>query len=502
MPKINQKKIETSEENPSDVLNDLLIDTEVSLRAMGTGKKASLAGLSLKNFLDQEASLALPLNHILLQYVFAENGFNVGTAIEIVGEDGIGKTTMALSLIGMGLRAHPYATALYLNSEGKNKLFGEDRIASCFSTNKKEARSMINTRVRWSEVASLTHALESITNFSRVLRENLDKRGIAKSDSPIFVVIDTLSKLMPKGEAALVGLGDKSGNPSSNSLDETSNLEFSKTLQKWTREMPHILQEYGVCLIIVSHQNTKIEMNSFAARYLTSADLKENNRTKIGGNAVNQSAALQFTLTKGKILMKETSTSKQAIGQVVKLKVVKNSQSIPFRDCIYLLNIDHSEDTDDAWDAPLKFDYGLPEMFIKEHLYGVKVDSVQKDTFTSKPLGLEKVPRQEFIKVLKREDIIADILSDLNIRGLEVPQSIGDISIEEDQVLEGDSSSSEDPEGIVVVEETLEDIDNATSEEVSLGESSQEVPIATIITPKKRGRKPKSKTQSNAEHDL
>ena len=72
MPKINQKKIETSEENPTDVLNDLLIDTEVSLRAMGTGKKASLAGLSLKNFLDQEASLALPLNHILLQYVFAE----------------------------------------------------------------------------------------------------------------------------------------------------------------------------------------------------------------------------------------------------------------------------------------------------------------------------------------------------------------------------------------------------------------------------------------------
>ena len=52
------------------------------------------------------------------------------------------------------------------------------------------------------------------------------------------------------------------------------------------------------------------------------------------------------------------------------------------------------------------------------------------------------------------------------------------------------------------MEETLEDIDNATSEEVSLDESSQEVPIATIITPKKRGRKPKSKTQSNAEHDL
>lgn len=498
MPRI-KKDQSTSEAKPSDVVRDVLDDSGISLRAMGTSKKASLAGLSLSQFLEEEAVPALPFESPLLQYTFASTGINTGTALEIIGEDGIGKTTMALSLVGMGLRNHPYAVALYLNSEGKNKLFSEDRIASCLSLNKQEAKDMIANRVRWSEVATLNHALESILNFGRVVRENLDKRGISRNDSPIFVVLDTLSKLMPKNEAALLGLGDKSSNPAINSLEDTSNLEFARTLQRWSRAMAYSFEEYGICLILVSHQNTKIEMNTFAARFLSQAALKEDNRTKIGGNALNQSVTLQFTLTKGKILTRETSTSKTPIGQIVKLKVVKNSLSIPHRDCLYVLNIDHSFDTEEEWDQPLKFDYGLPEMFIKERLYGLKVASVQKDTFTSKALNIDSAPRQDVISALK--PLISDVLDELNIRGHDRIQDIQDVDIEEEQVLEGDESEVNTPEGSQETEETFDDISDAIGPSLD-EESAEEITLNTEVTPKKRGRKPKVKKDKDDERDL
>lgn len=138
-------------------------------------------------------------------------------------------------------------------------------------------------------------------------------------------------------------------------------------------------------------------------------------------------------------------------------------------------------------------------MFIKERLYGLKVASVQKDTFTSKALNIDSAPRQDVISVLK--PLISDVLDELNIRGHDRIQNIQDVDIEEDQVLEGDESEVNTPEGSQETEETFDDISDAIGPSFD-EEPAEEITLNAEVTPKKRGRKPKVKKDKDDERDL
>lgn len=499
MPKI-AKTLEDLPEASSGLFSDIFTDSEIALKASTKfAKKLDSSGrqCTMHEFEADSDDFDIYLDNLPLQYVAARKQIATGTLVEIIGEDGVGKTTFALSLVGMGLRQKPYAVALYLNAEGKNKLFDRDRIASCLSTNMKQAEELMQ-RVRWCDVSSLNQSLGIVASYCRLIRENFNKKGIPEDVSPIYVVVDTLSKLMPKSEAELLGFGEKASASSADVLmEDSSKLEFATAMQKWTRLVKTIMESNNACFLVVSHQNTKIEMNSFAARFLTSAAMKEDNRTKIGGNAVNQSATIQFTLTKGKPVVRETSTTKTVIGKIVKLKAVKNSSCIDSRSCPFYLNMDHSEDTDTDWVKPIDFNYGLPDVFAQTGLYGVKVASTMKDTFSSKPLQLENVDRKHMIEVLSSEEIMREAPIKLYIRGYSRRNPAKDFPVEENQVLEPteDTGDPADIDGTSVVgEENFEDVETSLEEESPKKKRSSDkvVVSSTTTSPKRRGRKPKN----------
>lgn len=480
------KKLSNSD-SPEIVMEDLITELQIASRANSAKLKKgdAVSGVELDPLKeDDPTDICLPLEDVTLQYVLAINAIRQGTIVEMIGEEGIGKTSFVFNLLGKGLRAHPYSAAIYLNSEGRNKLTSVSRLKACMSKDKEESEQLFK-RVIAGNVGSLNDALNSMVNYGQLLRQSLDKRGIAKKDSPIFIAVDTLSKLMPKSEAILAGLGDKG--VSKNIMEDTSNLEFAKTMQKWSRWVGTQLDEYGICLILVSHQNTKIDM-SFAGKFLTQADMKENNKTKIGGNSVNQSATIQFTLTRSKALKHKTTTSEETIGQVIKLKVVKNSNSVPDRKIYYKLNTNPKGETETQWPDALDFTYGLPEMFIQEHLYGVKVEASTKDTFSSKPLQLEKVERDLLIEKLNTPEVLKDVMTQLNIRGYIAPKYKAEsFPVDEDNILEENNAADTEIES----EESFDDLD-ITKPSKTENKQEENIVINSEISPiKKRGRKPK-----------
>jgi hypothetical protein len=90
--------------------------------------------------------------------------------------------------------------------------------------------------------------LEEIDAWCKTVRESMTKAGISEN-TPIFVAIDTVSKLMPNAEAA-----EMLGDAKAKGLGEGSNLEFSKLMQAWTRKRAWFTEKYGIFMLLVSHQ--------------------------------------------------------------------------------------------------------------------------------------------------------------------------------------------------------------------------------------------------------
>ena len=393
----------------------------------------------------------------------------------------------------MALRNRKDAMCFHLHAEGRNKMCSVQRLKSCLSTSRKESDELFN-KIQYVEVHTLRQALELIHSIAKIYRGVATKRGF-NEDSPIIIALDTVSKLMPNTEATAMGYGGENKSASSAILEDSSNLEFSKMLQKWSRLIVDTLEKYNVFLVLVSHQNTKIDMNSFTARFLTNASMTEDNKTKIGGNAINQSATIQVTLTKIKEHTRKTTLGNVFLGHIIKLKVLKNSRNADKRSCFYELRVNELKDTDTTQESALDFSYGIPEMLIESKSLGLKVDSVQKDTFISKALMMDGANREEVIDYLNHNpDKLNEIIPNLGIRGKAVFKSSVDVNLEEPlQESEGseDAVNNELEEG-----ESFEDLaENETPH--------QEVePVATEVTPKpKRGRKPKA-ASSDEKLDL
>ena len=92
---------------------DITQRVQEALVAANARKKNKVVQLSDINGLDAGDKLSIePIN---LQWLFGISAFKPGTIIEILGSDGIGKTTFVMTLLGMFMR-HEQTPCLYVNS--------------------------------------------------------------------------------------------------------------------------------------------------------------------------------------------------------------------------------------------------------------------------------------------------------------------------------------------------------------------------------------------------
>ena len=139
-------------------------------------------------------------------------------------------------------------------------------------------------------------------------------------------------------------------------------------------------------------------------------------------------------------------------------------------------------------------------MFIQENLYGVKVEAPTKDTFSSKPLQLEKVERDLLIENINTPEVLNDIMPRLAIRGYITPKYKAEsFPVDEDNILEENKSADTEVES----EESFDDLD-ITKPSKTENKQEENIVINSEISPvKKRGRKPKVVvSEVNEEPDL
>jgi RecA/RadA recombinase len=402
--KITKKPKAKAEINISDLLEESIMTMKAKVP-----KKKNVPVLDIDSFstnIEDSESEGLNLEPFTLQYAFGTKQVKPGTVLEIIGPEQVGKTTLVFNLLGMFMRSNPYIVSLYIETEGKNKLPDADRIKSCLSSDREEADKLFK-QISIKSGRSLVDVLDSIKLWAKTTKPILTEAGVPES-RPMIVVVDTLSKCMPPVEAAGMGYGDKT---KATGLDEGSNFGFSYIMQKWSRSCTDLVEKYNIFLIFVSHQNVKIDM--MTGIKTSAAD----NKTRIGGQALHQSATYQCTLTRiGGIT---DPVSGEAISHYIKLKMLKNSRNSDKRTCLYELRTGHLEDTPEARERSINFDHGIPEI-LAEHRMGVVAKT--KDHFNWTNKGLKEVHRSAIAEAFNEDEKLKnDICSSLRIKGYVLP---------------------------------------------------------------------------------
>lgn len=386
---------------------DITQRVQEALVAANARKKNKVVQLSDINGLDAGDKLSIePIN---LQWLFGISSFKPGTIIEILGSDGIGKTTFVMTLLGMFMR-HEQTPCLYVNSEGKNKRLDRDRMASCLAKDKVLANKLLST-ISFQPGQALVDTLEQIDDWVNNMRS--DKVGVP-IETPLIVAIDTISKLVPPSEAAKLGF--KEAGDKVKGLGESSNLEFSKLMHEWTRSRATFLDKNNVFMIIVSHQNESVDMSG-GASFIPKEYKDATNRTKIGGKALNQSSSIQVSVSKGK--QEKNSTTGVVESYIVKLMVLKNSLGPDGRTTTYRLRKENLKHTDTEYEPALNFYPSIAEFMYEHNILNTKED---KKRYTCAALGLQSLTGNEFGKAIQDNPETLNKLGVLlNIQGYSSP---------------------------------------------------------------------------------
>ena len=262
-------------------------------------------------------------------------------------------------------------------------------------------------------------------------------------------------------------------------LGESSNLEFSKLIHEWCRSRATFLEDNNVFMIVVSHQNDKIDMSRSPAMAFMSEEFKSaNNKVKIGGRALNQSAAIQISLTR---IKGEKDSNGKLESHIISLKVLKNSLGPDSRTCTYRLRQENLKNTDTDFEPALDFYESTAELFAKEEIFGTKES---RKRYTCDLLGLSGLTGYEFGKAInENKELKFKVGEALHIRGY-APKSVNPDTVHVDSIVEVTDDETD--------QTVIEDLSDSLEQDIPDFNSND-----TLETPKKkRGRKPKVEVEN------
>ena len=136
----------------------------------------------------------LPLASFALQNILKARGLVTGTIIDMMGADGIGKSSMAFYFMGQAMAAN--GVCMYLETEGKP--LDRRRAERCLHSSPAIASQMYDAIFQTS-ARELREAANKMEEWIIEMRAPGTK---VPASSPLFIVLDTFSKLMSPTEAA------------------------------------------------------------------------------------------------------------------------------------------------------------------------------------------------------------------------------------------------------------------------------------------------------------
>lgn len=342
------------------------------------------------------------VDNIYIQHTLGMKGLPYGTLIEIIGQDGIGKTSLIWTIAGYAMQQN--APFLLVESEGKS--MDRERVKRCLSNNPEIAEIMVKKAMRVTAM-SILRASEQLEDWVKVQREVVR----VPKDIPLVCAVDSFSKLMaPKEASGREYYEDVVTTKKAKTLQELgegTNFEHAKYAQKWCRTLPSWLEQNNVILLIVSHQNQKVDMGFGGGSFGGEAF----NRTKIGGVAFNQNASLQLIVTREGYLVHNG----EKIGEKIKATVVKNSYGPAGSILRYELISRPSLDSETYQQPSLFFDNTTAEWFAAQNILGT---TVSRKRYTCDAIGAVALTGHDFCKKLyENPEIITRLSIDQNILG-------------------------------------------------------------------------------------
>ena len=366
--------------------------------------------------------IVIPIEDFVLQYAFKSRGFISGTVFNVIGPDGVGKSSLGYTFMGWGMRRN--SPCMHVEVEAKP--MDAARVKPCLNTSPIIAEKMF-AAIYMAKAREIREAVDKIEKWLLAIR-NRDSNHYVPISIPAIVDLDGYGKLMSPDEAlgfepfnAYKGVAklsaddqkkadekekSKKGNPAAKKkakknkeavakeLGGGSNMGHSKMAHAWTRQLATVLSVYNAFLIISNHQNDKVDMSGAGGGSFMSPEVKEAiNRTSIGGRAFSQSAAYQVVLSK---LMYEKATIHNAIEKVglnVKLGISKNSYGPP-REVQYRVCLIPRYNTDVYQEPVINFDHYLPGLLKQTGLVTVAFKNM--NSWTCKELGLSDATVKEF----------------------------------------------------------------------------------------------------------
>ena len=378
--------------------DDFVERTRESLETIRSKRTNRTAGFCAVSEIRQAM---LPIRDFFMQHALGMYGFPQNALIDIIGPEGVGKSSLAFLLLGWALQSG--CPCYYQETEGKQ--LPPDRILRMLSQDPKMAVRMLS-RIGRDQVHSLPLSVEYFEDWVDSMRGRGSKQGRESMnvpmDTPIIAVVDSWSKLMNSGEAAgFYDAGDHMSEEAKKkykAVGEGSNLGHAKFAQDWCRRLPYYLVENNVILIIIEHQNEKVSMSQSpagqkAAPTFTQMSAETSaifNKTKRGGRAFNQNSAIQLILAR-KSLAKFPDG--KASGIIVRMRVDKNSFGPGGRVIEYEMRNEHRHDTDTYLEPAIQFHDSMAKWFADDKLCGT---TVYQKRYTSDEIGVTSVAASEF----------------------------------------------------------------------------------------------------------
>ena len=362
------------------------------------------------------------VNNIYWQWMTGCCGIPKEAFVEIYGPTGIGKTSYVMWLLGHIVGGNSSLT-LYISTEPKP--MPASRARRFFSPSFSRAQKLLE-QVTFMPAHSLAEVEDVVDTWISVARGEHAKSSVKldKNAKPLVIIIDTLSMLLPPGEAA--GFYDWGRNmyednkKKRKAVGEGSNLEFAKFMAGWTRRLATKMTTHGVTLILVHHPNDHIDMNAQKGKahfgqHKTALQVELENTKSIGGRASKRLAAIQYMMSSSGQLVRDPFT-KNITGKLVIMGVNKNSDGPTTRSIMFELREEHADrPAEDYQDMGLHLEEKMAAWMVDRGLLGTKGE---KGLYSCPKLGLDQVPASVLADALHaNQEVLQQLGSYLGITG-------------------------------------------------------------------------------------
>jgi len=409
--------------------------------------------VSFKKMSEIQEGFAFPFRHFLLQYAVGQYGIPSQKIIDIIGAEGIGKSTLVMDMLGSAMDVG--CPALYIECESKQ--IPPPRVMRALHPSISRAYKMLN-RLRVEPVNSLDHMWQAMKDFVYIARGTKGTKDTPRVPMhvPIVIAVDPWSKLLNPDEAAgFYNYGDNMSDAKKKKfkeINEGSNLGHAKWAHKWCRLLPAFLKQYNVVLIIVHHQNDKIDMGGSGPSFMTPEASALYNKTRIGGKALHQNTALTLILSRRGLAK---NGSGDITGNLISCRVAKNSLGHDNTKFYYELRTGFYNDTLTQMDPAINFNIGFATMCAEQKWMST---SVKGSKFSSPVLGVIEVSADEFCEAFNaNQEVKFNLGKQLGINGyVDVVDNIKSMIEKNYHAEHDDSVESEVELGNQIDQEALE----------------------------------------------